>query len=271
MKKILFSDLDGTLLDPHCNISRENLEALDELAAREILLVPTSGRCYDEIPEVLKKHPAIAEVITSNGATTVHSKSGKTVASFPLTREEHLFLLDLLKKEPSAELFHRNGSVYIDAEKWAHYRDFGIVEYVYGALTPNIMLYDAKTCDMRETVEELAMSVGFFGDRAKLAKYTELLEADGRFSVTLSSAGGVEVMHRGVTKGTALTRIAELYGISRENTVAVGDHHNDIPMLQAAGIGLAVGNAEDAVKEAADRTICRNSEHILPYILEHIL
>ena len=64
--KLLFCDLDGTLLDPACRLSKENYDAITALRERGVLLVPTTGRCYAEVPPELREHPAVEMMITSS-------------------------------------------------------------------------------------------------------------------------------------------------------------------------------------------------------------
>ncbi|MDR1029816.1 MAG: HAD family hydrolase [Treponema sp.] len=73
-----------------------------------------------------------------------------------------------------------------------------------------------------------------------------------RFSIPVSVKGGGEITSSGVNKGTALERVARFHGIRRENTIAFGDSDNDRPLLACAGLGIAMGNGDEALKQAAD-------------------
>ena len=268
--KLIFSDLDGTLLNKEGELSRENTEALEELAARGVRLIPATGRCVDEIPALLKEHKAIRELISSNGARTLNSKSGEATAVFSIGRDA-LLLLDRLRREFGAlECYHANGHVHASREEMAHHADFGMNEYYYAAIHPHAT-YPADFDATRKGLDELDMCAWFFKDTARLQECRELLAEDGRFSLTASSEHVLEIIARGVSKGAALRRVAEQYGVPLSDTVAVGDSRNDIAMLEAAGLALAVENAAEATKEAADRVICDHRAHILPYILDHIL
>ena len=86
-----------------------------------------------------------------------------------------------------------------------------------------------------------------------------LAEIPGIF-VTSSLSNNLEVNAVGADKGGALLRLAELLGIRQEATMAFGDGENDISMLRMAGIGVAMENAEDHVKEAADYVTVTNNE-----------
>lgn len=76
-----------------------------------------------------------------------------------------------------------------------------------------------------------------------------------------------EILPKGVNKGAALVALAEYLKIDRKNTIAVGDYNNDVKMLQAAGIGIAVANASRAALEAADLVTVSNEEHAIAQIV----
>ena len=74
----------------------------------------------------------------------------------------------------------------------------------------------------------------------------------GIVSVSQSMKHNLEVMNKGVTKGNAVRILAQMYGINREEIIAIGDNENDISMIEYAGLGIAMGNAEELLKRAAD-------------------
>ena len=267
--KLLFCDLDGTLLDPACRLSKENYDAITTLRERGVLLVPTSGRCYAEIPAELREHPAVEMMITSNGAHAVHAKTKETAAHFPMPPAEHLFLYGLMKEKVYAELFHEGGQVWSEKEKFMNHADYGINQYTFDALLSRVAFLDEYDAH-RRAIGDMDMSVAFFRDPRDLADYVKALEEDGRFSVVFSTSGGAEVMHAGVSKGTTVPLIAERYGIPLSDCMAAGDSHNDLTMFGAVGLSMATANGGEEVKAAADTVICKNSEHILPYILANV-
>ena len=79
-----------------------------------------------------------------------------------------------------------------------------------------------------------------------------------------------EILPNGVDKGTLLTKMAELVGIDMKRTVAVGDYNNDVPMLRAAGLGVAVSNAVASAREAADYITVSNEEHAIAKIISEL-
>ena len=83
---------------------------------------------------------------------------------------------------------------------------------------------------------------------------------EGRLTVTKSNAEYLELLPLGADKGVALAFVAERYGVSASQTIAFGDSWNDLPMLEWAGLGIAVGNAKPEVLAAADRTVQASAE-----------
>ncbi|MEG1912888.1 MAG: HAD-IIB family hydrolase, partial [Cloacibacillus sp.] len=81
----------------------------------------------------------------------------------------------------------------------------------------------------------------------------------------------IEMVHPDVNKAAALRRVAEYYGISRENVTAIGDGINDIEMIEWAGTGIAMGNAKDEVKAAADLIAPSNEEEGAARVVEEFL
>ncbi len=81
----------------------------------------------------------------------------------------------------------------------------------------------------------------------------------------------LEIFPRGVNKGSALRKICEIQGISLQKTAAFGDHEMDIPLIAAAGLGIAMGNAVDSLKKIADYVTLSNDEAGVAYALEQIL
>lgn len=110
------------------------------------------------------------------------------------------------------------------------------------------------------------------GDKEVLDKYEPIYrrEYDSGFCVR-SGDKYLDIVSGGVSKGKGVLYLAELYGIQPEKIITVGDNMNDIDMIETAGIGVAVSNAEDKVKEAADIQVCSNNEGAIADILEKII
>ena len=111
-----------------------------------------------------------------------------------------------------------------------------------------------------------------FGDmRSECIDHLEqLLRAHPRaneFEMVRSDLILFDIMPKGINKGTAIGHLERVLGIKRENIIAVGDYNNDVGMIKAAGVGIAVANASAAAKEAADLITVSNDEHAIAKII----
>ena len=121
------------------------------------------------------------------------------------------------------------------------------------------------------SLPEIEMICTFFRHDDEMHACRERFLADGAFGVAASTATNLEVYDVEAGKGNALLRLASLLGVTREETVAVGDSENDLDNLSHAGLALAMENAVDEVKAVAHKTVCNNDEHVMKYILENII
>lgn len=128
-------------------------------------------------------------------------------------------------------------------------------------------------CELEGFDEPLAKIVFSDFDENAIARVTELLAAHpraGEFDFIRSERSLYEILPKGIDKGTVLPLLAKHLGISMDKTIAVGDYNNDIGMIRAAGLGIAVANAVDGVKAAADHVTVSNEESAIARIISDI-
>ena len=94
----------------------------------------------------------------------------------------------------------------------------------------------------------------------KLRRVREDLSKIEDIERTSSWYNNIEIMHKGANKGEALKALIKYLGIDREEVIAFGDNYNDLPMIELAGLGVVMGNADEAVKEKADYVTSTNME-----------
>ena len=267
---IVGSDLDGTLL-LHEAISPENMAAIKKMKDMGVCFVPNSGRTISEMPKVVLEEPDIRYYIGADGAIIWDKETGESV-SFAMSRDTVRPVLDLLYSYSTLITARSKGICYVDADMCTEesYRATR-VSISYGRF---IDYYVNKREDFKSLVYELPeieMICVFFADDGELAECKARVEALGEFAVAASEDTNLEIFHKRAGKGNTLLALAELLGVPKERTIAVGDSKNDMDMIEKAGISLAMGNATDELKAAADRTICLCAEHSAKYILENII
>lgn len=251
--RLVALDLDGTLLNEEKIITEGNLEALAGLRAAGVLMVPVTGRPAQGLPRQVLELPGLRYTITSNGATIRDLVTGETLLEMHLAAEKGLEVLAACAEFPMIREAFREGVGYLSQADYdalcARYAGTALLDYVLDTrqILPGTV-EDFLRTDPRP-IEEL-----FF--------LTDSVEAKLRLRERLSKVQDIgfadpfprdlEVIAGGIDKGEGLRFLLDRLGISPEEVLAMGDGGSDIPLLQAAGIGVAMENATDGVKAAAD-------------------
>jgi len=267
--RLIALDLDGTLLNTQKQLSEENRAALTRAARAGIHIVPTTGRFFDGMPEAVRALPFLRYAITINGAEVADHRTEEELykADIPLARALELMrYLDTLPViydcyQDNAGWISQNLKARIDSTvKDPHFRK---------------MLHELRkpVPELKAFVTERGrdiQKIQFFIPTPELRQ--ELLETLPKMfpdlAVSSSVSENIEVNAAGATKGLALLGLAERLGIPREGTMAFGDGLNDLSMLEAAGVGVAMENACAEAKAAADYITLSNDEHGVAYAIE---
>ena len=267
--KIIACDLDGTLLDSNSQISEKNLAAISKLSDMGVYFVPCTGRTFAELPSALKNNTSIRYVIHSDGAVirntvtgerTLHCMSAETAAAVFNT----------------AALFDTNVSVRADGKLYLKTRDITpeMAEHYHFwekaiEVMQNFGNSRADFDTFKYSLDAIETISIFFHDADELERCQNLLEAIDGVSTTSACAYNVEVYSSSAGKGSSLLHLADMLGIDRSLTAAMGDSCNDISMITAAGTGMAMANACDELKAVCDKIICSNDEDAVSYILSN--
>ena len=259
---LICTDLDGTLLKNDKNISRENKEAIEYFKSEGGKFTFVTGRMPYFAHKAREMVNPNAPIGCANGGGLYDFDAGDYVYSVIFPREG-LDLVEYAEKNVpgigiSVYTFER---IYFSAENeaMAHFRKVTGVE---NAVKP-----------YREIDEPLAKVVFGDTDPEKLKKLETLLRAHpmaDKFEFVGSEKILFEILPKGVNKGSVLPKLTAHLGLDIKNTVAIGDYYNDIPMIRAARFGVAVANACDAAKEAANYITVSNEEHAIARIIADI-
>lgn len=267
--KIVASDLDGTLFDNNSRLGKRNAEAIRELTEKGIHFVPSTGRTYCDISLDLRNNENVRYYICSNGALVYDKKTGKTVKNGV---ESSLLkkTLDILYDYDVHLAIRTGGECVTDAEKYT-YRDFA--DYNLCEAHIDVLKNFAKAKEgFKEYlygVEDAEALAAFFKSTDDLFECKSRLEALGGLSVVRQFEYNLDIYSLATNKGDALLALADMVGAAPSETIGVGDSDNDVSLIKAAALGLAVSNASQGLKDVADEVICSNEEDSLAYINEH--
>ena len=248
-KRLVFLDIDGTLIPKSQRMSEKTIQALRQANDNGHILCICTGRTYYEMPDVMKKFDGI---ISAAGACIMW-KNEILLAEYFSDREKRQ-VMDLLEGIGAVYAMEGFGGLYMKKEKYE-----SLVERLEGCVEEEreiLKLFErACFCTDAEKMEKVHKCSYFYAE--KEAKwFKEHLKKWGMnqadFSQDEARGNSGEITKAAFTKGTAVRYLSGYLGIPIEDTIAIGDSENDLGMLKAAGIGIAMGNACDYVKEAAD-------------------
>ena len=250
---IIALDLDGTLLNSNKELSAGNLAALQRAANAGIEVVPTTGRFYGGMPDVIRDLPFVRYVITVNGAEVADLKTGDVIYKAEIPWQQAIDIMALLDEYPVIYDCYQENAAWMTADQKIH------IDRIVASPHYRKMLHE-----LRQPVPELkavlaqrqkdVQKVQFFTDRPELRMrmMKELPERFENLCVSSSVSDNVEINQIHANKGEALHALADHLGVSRNATLAFGDGLNDLSMLRDAGIGVAMENACDEAKKIAD-------------------
>lgn len=250
--KLVASDLDGTLLNKNKEITPRLFDALKKLDELGIYFVPSTGRPFGTVPQAIKELPFLKYVITSNGATIYDATEKKNIIENYLTPEAVYAVIEIARELPVITEYFIEGKAYIAKKVYDDLTPFDLTEshvtYIKNSRTPVEDFWD----EMKRNNTVLENINLVFRDMELRKKTWDRLKSLGLASVTAATTKNIEITSLYATKAKALEKLCEVLGFTRENVLAMGDGDNDMPMIQFAGIGVAMANGEEHIKQAAD-------------------
>ena len=273
MVKLIAIDLDGTLLDKGKYISEKNIEALRFAQERGIEVVIATGRANFDAQNILNEFEITPWIIGSNGAT-IHDPRGELFYSVPLNLETAGRMLNILEDE----------FLYYEA-----FIDHQICAPNYGKdlLFQEIDQLMNKTNQVDKSLLKLEIEIQFAQSGfAFIESFRKLLEKEKEIynilaisfdeeklqrgwkkfldfpelTIVKSGKHNFHLQHEQASKGNALEILAKQLKVDLEDTAAIGDNYNDLPMLQIAGRSAAMGNADQAIKDVCDVVTLSNDK-----------
>ena len=250
--KLVASDLDGTLLNRNKEITPRLFGALKNLDELGVYFVPSTGRPFGTVPKAIKELPFLKYVITSNGATIYDAVEQKNIIENFLTPEAVDAVIEIAKELPVITEYFIDGKAYIAKAVYDDLTPFELTEsheaYIKNSRTPVEDFWN----EMKKNNTVLENINLVFKDMDLRKEIWDKLKATELASVTAATTKNIEITSLFATKAKALEKLCDLLGLTREQVLAMGDGDNDMPMIQFAGIGVAMENGEEHIKQAAD-------------------
>ena len=256
---LICTDLDGTLLRNDKTISEENREAIEYFKGEGGYFTFITGRMYFTARSLYEMVNPNAPVGCINGGGIYDYENGEYLWSITLPRDANELVDAVYRAVPSAGI-QMNGldKIYFcrDNQAMRDFRRRTGAPYEEG----NHMTLDVPVGKV------------VFGDEDEknILKIAEVLHNHPRsahFDYIRSERTLYEILPKGSSKGNLLIKLAEILGVDKAKTVAIGDYNNDVSMIRAAGVGVAVANAVEEAKAVADIVTVSNEEHAVAKII----
>ncbi|MBA9027029.1 MULTISPECIES: Cof-type HAD-IIB family hydrolase [Bacillaceae] len=228
--KLIALDMDGTLLDPDNKVTEENRQAIKAAEGQGVHVVLSTGRTFATCSDYAKSLELSSYLVTVNGSE-IYNEQGKLVERNIIQTDFVKWMLDICNQ--------------FKTDYWAVscdrvYRD-DIPEDLFAS---EWLKFGFNTSDNKAREEII-----------------QLLKGNGQLEVSNSSPTNIEVNALGINKAKAIEVVCNRLGINMNEVMAVGDSLNDIMMIKEAGLGVAMGNAQEIVKETADWITATNEEN----------
>ncbi|GFZ76798.1 5-amino-6-(5-phospho-D-ribitylamino)uracil phosphatase YcsE [Paenibacillus marchantiophytorum] len=236
--KLIALDMDGTLLNEDKKISDENREAIQQATALGKTVIMSTGRGAISAMPYIEELGLNTPLVVVNGSevwespTKLHKRTllaTETVRNLHTLAQEH------------------------DCWWWAYSVDQGVFN---------------RESEQLDIEGQAWLKFGFYTENPeKLQRIRGIVENWGILEITNSHPSNIELNPRGISKASGVEMVCQLLGIQMSEVIAMGDSENDITMIREAGLGVAMGNAQDEVKRIADVTTVTNEEHAVAKVI----
>lgn len=269
MRKLIVSDIDGTLLKNDKTISDATYKAIFSYIEKGHIFAIATGRMHGAGKIITKTLDYDGFLISCNGAVVKHLKTGEVIQAIELPKDTVRSVISICKKHDV--YFHLYDIDAIYAERNAHlaktYSD-GMQElpekFRFGVYFKE---------DLLNLVDEIGIyKVGLYDENPEtFMKVMDEINALTGVQTCKSLTTSFDVMAEGVSKATGIEAIRAHYNIPLKDVIALGDNENDMDMISYAGVGVAMENATEALKAVADFVTKSNEEDGLVYALERFV
>lgn len=264
-RKLFLSDLDGTLLTSEKKVSPATREALERFVSRGGRFCICTGRALPNAMDEQKKlgldYPG-SFVVGYNGAEIYDCDQKKYVFRTTVPLEDVPVIFETAREAGVHIQTYQDR--YIVAERYSEE-----MTYYRSIIHSPVIITDHIMDEVKEPpCKLLAIELK---DREKNIRLKQALEErfGDHLHLMFSNPWYLEIIPEDASKGNALEKIREYLGMRREETMAAGDEENDIPMIRAAGLGIAMKNGTDAAKKSADAVTEEDNDHdgLVPFLI----
>ena len=259
---LICTDMDGTLLNSKSQVSEENRKAIEYFMSEGGLFTFVTGRAISAVDMFYEQlHPNMP-VAVYNGSAVYDMDKREFLSCTYLDKDakELIELIDKNFKEFVYAVYTDTETCFGDKNKW-----YDMYFHFTNNETICVKPYWEADKDWFKIV--------FVSSEEEILDVRKCLENSGlddKYDFIQSGEAFFEALPKGASKGNAIRKIREMSKHKIDKVVAIGDSENDISSITYADIGVAVANAMDTVKEAADYVTVSNNEHAVKAVIEYL-
>lgn len=268
MSKVLFFDIDGTLVNFQGQMSESTRQALQQLQKNGCQIVLCSGRSKSQIYSWLLDL-GFDGIIAGTGAYV--ECGGKVIYRHFMPEETIRMAIKLLKEANACYFAQAGGRIVMTAKNWsrqiARMEDRNEKKELFDAIFRNVQIEEHM--EQIKDIEKLL----YFDSNVPVPEIRKYLSAvcdvtESSFEIPQEDSG--EITCRGINKAYGMKKYIEYVGISQKDTIAFGDGPNDFDMLEFAAVGIAMGNARDTLKQMANYVTTGVDQEGIAYALREL-
>ena len=267
MYKLIALDIDGTLLNTEKKITENVFNSIQEAKKSGAKVVLSTGRPLPGVTPLLKELNLTDDgdyVICFNGAVVQEVKSEKVISNIEMSYDDFKTIYKVVKELDTKVHINTPTNVITPHEVPSKYT-------VHEATLNQIPVVYKSEDDINEDITFCKIMI--IDEPEKLEEVLNVLpkELYDNYTVVRSAPFFLEFLNKKANKGTALQSLCENIGIDVEHTIAVGDEENDQHMIHLAGLGVAMGNARDSIKDIANYITKSNNEHGVAHVIDKFI
>lgn len=262
MYKLIAIDMDGTLLRHDKTISNRTKEAIAKARDKGVKVILASGRPIEGIHRYLEELEMTSEedyVMSYNGSLIQKVKTKETISKNTLKGSDLAYLYDI--SQSVGVHIHAFSSLGCITPKMNEYSELEgringipVLETDYSHVQMDEDIIKIMFVDPEEVLNEV------------IKKLPESLYE--KYTIVRSAPHFLEFLNKKASKGTGVKKLAEHLNIKQEEIICIGDAGNDVDMIEFAGLGVAMGNAFEEVKNVADYITLSNEEDGVAHVIE---
>lgn len=259
--KLVVLDMDGTLLNSNREVSKENKNAIMRLQNAGVKVVIATGRIFTSARFYTRLLGIKTPIIACNGAIVRDDENNKTLNIKPINKEYILKILEVYMKYKVYFHIYDEENIYVEKSQINStiYKNWNEDQRKKNKVNI-VSLEDPFDYFKNKNINILKMSA-VDDDNIKLDSIRKELENIKDIVIDKSWHNNLEVMNKEVSKGNGIKILSKIYDIKPEQIIAFGDNFNDLSMKDYAGTFVAMGNAEEYIKNQADYITVSNDDN----------